>query len=219
MGNAVCIPKLRETCNIISSTASIMEGQSSNDGQLAHMHTILRIARDLKETTSQKSDTFRNLPLHASSATSVSDVNLPSPPSILPALLSTGADYKTSISVNQKYQLRAEEFRKNAQDSIINATRKLAELPSIGGSTPEKLLAKTTAAFTQVYLGKLENWKEEVISLVKHHTQLRPSAKTSKDSRGFNNVSGPSASWLYVYHNQAGIYPLTRTLFRREPIP
>lgn len=156
------------------------------------VQNILRIAHDSREATAAS-----NSPSHSSFRTNdslvvIDSINLPSPSPLLPSLLEAGASSEVASAVSQIYQRRAKQLKQAIQKSITTACHKAAEFPTFTSSLPPDLLMKKLSSiFTEVYIQRLEEWKEQSIQRFKQASKA-PVNVTPRNSHTFNHVSAPS---------------------------
>lgn len=194
-------------------------GHESEDTFAAQMQNILVIANRLKEATATS-----NSPSHSDTGISdspvvIDSINLPSPRPLLPTLLDAGISSEVASAASQIYQRRAEQLKQRIQESITAACRTAAEFPAHTSALPLDLFMKrVTTIFTDVYFGRLREWKEEIIQRIKQASQT-PTKTASRNSRTFNQVSVPYIiqSQLLIY--STGIRSAIRALFQRTPVP
>lgn len=173
-------------------------GHESEDTIVTELQNILHIANRLKELT-----TLPNSPRHSAIRRTnhpgpvVTDsINLPSPPSLLSALLDAGAGHEIAAAAGKIYQLRAEELRQHIQQSVITAWHKIVELPVVApASSPDLLIKKVVSTATEVYLQRLGQWKEDIVQRVKQAVRSPANMVVPKNARNFNSVSIPIIQW------------------------
>lgn len=164
---------------------SLFMGHESEDSIIARMQSILLIAHDLREATATSHPPSHSpLTTSDSSVIQIDSINLPTPQPLLPLLLEVGAAHEIATAASRMYRLRAEELRQHIQESIITVWHKIAELPR-AASVPfsDHLMRKVVSTATELYLRRLELWKENVQRI------LQRSATPIKNSRAFNHVS------------------------------
>ena len=158
----------------------------------ARVQNILHIAHGLREATSAS-----NSPSHFSFRTGdslvvIDSINLPSPCPLLPSLLEAGTSSEVAFAVSQIYQRRAKQLKQGIQESITTACHKAAEFPTSTSSLPPDLLMKKlTSIFTELYIQRLEEWKEQTIQRIRQASKT-PVNVAPRNSRTFNHVSAPS---------------------------
>lgn len=194
-------------------------GHALEDTIISRMQNILRVANRLKEVTAvSNSPTYS--PLRTSRPPVTIDlINLPSPPPLLASLLEAGLTHEIAGAASEVYQLRSDELRRHVQESIMTACHKIAELPTVAlASSADSCIRSVVSSFTQVYLHRLEQWKEEVIRRIKQAPKPLSNA-VPRESRTFNHVSTSIVqSRLFLTH-LAEICSIVGALFRRKPFP
>lgn len=166
-------------------------GHESEDSTIARMQSILLIAHDLREATA----TFRppsDSPTTTSdsSAIRIDSINLPTPQPLLPFLLEVGATHEIAAAASRVYQLRAGELRQHIRESIVTVWHKIAQLPrAVSVPSSDQLMRKVVSTATEVYLRRLEQWKEDVQRVTQR--SATPIKVAPKNSRAFNHVSVP----------------------------
>ena len=162
-------------------------GLKSEDSTTAHIQSILRFAlalRDATDVSHQPSPTA----ITSSSRAAIDSISLPNPPPLLPFLLDAGISYEIAAAASKLYQLRSDELRRHVQESIATACHKIAELPVVASaSPPDSYIRNVVSSFTEVYLRRLAQWKEDVIQRIKQVP--RTPDVVPKSSRTFNHVS------------------------------
>lgn len=119
-------------------------------------------------------------------------VDLPEPPSLLPALVAAGARQEVAQAMQAAYYQRACEFREQALATISRACSKLAQIPSTCPHTSDETII---AIFKQIYLKKLNAWISEGVALLqeKGPSVLRcredNESVPAKIPKAFNHVS------------------------------
>ena len=162
-------------------------GLKSEDSTTAQLQTILHFAHALRDAAGVSPQSTHS-PITSDRAV-IDSISMPNPPSLFPFLLEEGLSHEISIEASKVYKLRSEEFRLHVQESIITACQKIAELPAVAlASSPDSLIRKVVAMFTEFYLRRLEQWKEEVIRRIKQAPKT-PSKAVPRNSRTFNHVS------------------------------
>ncbi|KAF8560027.1 hypothetical protein OG21DRAFT_1492445 [Imleria badia] len=179
-------------------------GHRSEDKITAPVQDILRIVHELKEATavSHSLGSGHSL-ITTNSPIMIDSINLPSPRPLSPSLLEAGVSHEISAAISKIYQLRAEELRRRIQESVVTTCRGLAELPVVAlASSSDLLIRKVVFNFTEFYLRRLEQWKEEIIQDIKHAPETPTKAATS---------ISPSFNHDYV--------PLLEHFFEENPFP
>ncbi|KAH0838013.1 hypothetical protein J3R83DRAFT_6253 [Lanmaoa asiatica] len=177
-------------------------GLRSEDAYITELQTALRIARALKDATGVFHQPSHS-PIPNDPRTLINSITLPSPHPLLPSLLEAGLSHEIGASISEAYKLRAEELRRRIHKSIVTACRELAELPVVAlASPPDLLMRKVVLTSTELYLRRLEQWKEEIIQRIKQ-AQKPPINVTPRNSRNFNQE--------YV--------PLLEHFFEENPFP
>lgn len=155
----------------------------STKATVAQVQSILRIANNLKEATASYSS--RHQTLAAKNILPIADsFTLPSPRSLLPSLLDAGISHEIATAANRIYQQRTEEFKQHIEQTVTAAC--LGMPPS--GSSPDLLMSKVFATFTEIYLRRLAMWREEIVQRVKQAPKVATKV-ASKNSRSFNHVN------------------------------
>lgn len=133
-------------------------------------------------------------------------IDLPSPQPLLPSLLDAGFSHDIATTASQLYQQRAEEFKRRTETTLIAAWHKMATLPGASASSLDPLTRKDVSNFTQVYLRCLEEWKEEMVQLLKRASSKAPSkAGLPRNSRSFNHV-GTLIDGCTSFEKLAGVF-------------
>ena len=176
-------------------------GFRPDDTYTAELQTVLRTAHALKDTAgaSHSLSLSRLSPTAASLHAIIDSITLPSPCPLLPALLKAGFCHENATEINQTYRLRAEELRQRIQETLITTCRGIAELPVVAlGPSPDLLIRKVVFTLTELYLHRIEQWKEEIIQRIKQAPKT-PTKVNSRNSRAFNQVSGRSVCNTYSH--------------------
>lgn len=116
-------------------------------------------------------------------------IDLPSPRPLLPSLLEAGFSHEIATAASKLYQQRAEEFKRRTEMTLIALWQKMATLPDASASSLDPLTRKDGLSFTEVYLRCLEEWKEEMVQLLKQGQKIPSKAPSPRSSRSFNHVS------------------------------
>lgn len=186
----------------------------SEDKTTAPIQDILRVVRDLKEVTAASyllggdhSFITTNSPIDLDS------INLPSPRPLLPSLLEAGVSHEISAAISKIYHLHAEQLRRRIQDSVVTTCRGLAELPVVAfASSPDLLTRKVVFNFTEFYLRRIEQWKQEIIQRIKH-TPETLTKTTTRISPTFNHVGASIVQSQIPLTCLTGLYSVVGTLF------
>lgn len=179
-------------------------GFKSEDNITTHVQTILRYALALRDATGVSHQPTHTL-ITSSSCAAIDSISLPSPPPLLPFLLEAGISHEVAAAASKVYQLRSDELRRHVQESIVTACRKIAGLPTVAlASSADSYIRNVVSSFTEVYLRRLEQWKEEVIQRIKQAPKTLSNA-VPKNPRTFNYVSAPIARFQIVLTYLAGI--------------
>ncbi|KAF8445583.1 hypothetical protein L210DRAFT_928319 [Boletus edulis BED1] len=181
-------------------------GHKSEDRPSAPiLRDILRIVLELKEVTAFSHSLSHSSVSTGDSSVVVDSINLPSPRPLLPSLLEAGIDHGIAAEINKTYQHRAEELRSRIQESVATTCRGIAELPAVTlASSPDPLIRRVVFAFTELYLRRLEQWKDEIIQRIK-----QASTKSSNDMIAPRNTR--TFNYKYV--------PLLEHFFEENPFP
>ena len=148
----------------------------------------------------------------------IDPIDLPSPQPLLPSLLKAGFSHEIASTASQLYQQRAEEFKRRTETTLIGAWHKMATLPGASVSLLDPLTRKDVSNFTQVYLRCLDEWREEMVQLLKQASLNAPSkAGPPRNSRSFNHV-GTLIDGCICSEKLAGVFATIGALLRREPI-
>ena len=156
----------------------------------AQLQAILRIAHDIREVAavSLPPSYSPSVPSHEPAV--IDSIRLPSPRPLFPSLVETGISSEVASTASQIYQRRAEQLKQRIEESIATACRTAAEFPAHTSTlSPNLFTRKVTSIFTDVYLSRLREWKEEIIQRIKQASETTVK-EVSKDSRAFNQVSG-----------------------------
>ena len=122
-------------------------------------------------------------------------INLPSPRPLLPSLLEAGFSREIATAASKLYQQRAEEFKRRTETTLIAAWQKIATLSGASASSLDPLTRKDVSTFTEVYLRCLEEWKEEMVQLLRQSSKVPSKPAPPRNSRSFNHVSTPIYSF------------------------
>lgn len=153
------------------------------------MQNILRVAHELRGATAAF-DSVSHSPCRTSDSPVVIDsINLPSPRPLLLSLLEAGVSSEIASAASQIYLRRAEQLKQRIQESITTTCCKAAELPAFTSTLPPDLLMKkVTSIFTEVYVQRLEQWKEDSTRCIERASK-KPVKGATSNSRTFNHVS------------------------------
>ena len=128
-------------------------------------------------------------------------INLPSPRPLLPSLLEAGFAHEIAIAASKLYQQRAEEFKRRTEMTFIAAWQKIAALSGVSTSSLDPLTRKDLSAFTEVYHRYLEEWKDEMVQLLRQASKIPSKAAPPRNSHSFNHVCipfySPTSSGIY----------------------
>ncbi|KAF8560024.1 hypothetical protein OG21DRAFT_1492442 [Imleria badia] len=114
-------------------------------------------------------------------------LKLPSPRPLLPSLLEAGFSHEIASAASKLYQQRAEQFKRRTEAMLIAAWQKIATLPGASTSSLDPLTGKDLSTFTEVYLRCLEEWKEEMVQLLRQASKVPSKAAPPKNSHSFNH--------------------------------
>jgi hypothetical protein len=182
----------------------------------ARVQNILHIAHGLREATAASNSPGQSSFRTSDSLVLIDSINLPSPCPLLPSLLEAGASSEVASAVSQIYQRRAKQLKQGIQESITTACHKAAEFPT--SLPPDLLVKKLSSIFTEVYIQRLEEWKEQTIQRIKQ-ASMTPVNVAPRNTRTFNHVSAPSITRAYRLIRTAGIRSTAGALFRGKPVP
>ena len=193
-------------------------GLQPEDPYTAELRTVLRTARALRDAAEGFHPPGHS-PITSNPHSMISSINLPCPHPLLPSLLEAGFSRQIAASVSEAYQLRAEELRRRIQESIATTCREIAELPVVPlASSSDVLVTKLVATFTELYLRRLEQWKEDIIQRIKQ-TPKMPTKAASRNFRTFNQVSVPVIRSYFFLHTLQEYVPLFECFFAENPFP
>ena len=196
-------------------------GHDLQDTFVIRMQNILRIAHGLREATVTSDLTAYSLPRPSDSqppVISIDSISLPSPPPLLPSLIEAGVSPEIASAASKIYLGRAEQLKQRIEESVTTAYCKVARIPaSTSALSPDLLMKKVSLIFTEIYVQRLEKWKEESIQRIKR-ASTRPVKTAPRNSRTFNYVSAPRITWTWLLMYSAGLRPTIGALFRGKPI-
>lgn len=166
-------------------------GHKSEDRFItSSVQDILRIAHKMKEVTALSYSFSHSLIAPSDLTIEVDLVNLPSPRPLLPSLLEAGFGREIATEMSKTYQRRAEELRGRIQESVIATCRRIAGLPVVTlGTSPDLLVRKVVSTFTELYLRRLEQWKEEIVQRTRQASKSSAGMVAPRNARTFNYVS------------------------------
>lgn len=130
---------------------------------------------------------FPTHPIHPSAMIDL--IDLPSPRPLLPSLLEAGFSHEIATTASKLYQQRAEELKRRTETMLIAAWQRIASLPGTSASPLNPLTRKEVSTFTEVYLRCLEEWKEEMVQLLRQVPEAPSKAAPTRTFRSFNYVS------------------------------
>lgn len=179
--------------SIILYTLSHSMGLKSEDSYAAQLQAILRIAHDLKEVAAVSLPPSHPPSIPSCGPAIMDSINLPAPRPLFPLLIEAGFSHEIATAASSMYLQRAEELRHHIQKSIMATWLKLADLPvSAPALSLDLLITKVVSTSTEMYLRRLERWKEEIVHRIKQISNAPPKVAPRN---AFNHV-GESIIYL-----------------------
>ncbi|KAG1762939.1 homeodomain protein 2 [Suillus occidentalis] len=117
-----------------------------------------------------------------------SNISLPDPPPIRPALMASGARPDVLLAMDHTYQKRAADLRALYHSAVTFICSNQAQYPSKLRCVSEQ---KIISVFTELYLKQLLAWREEGVVLYLKHSSTNDKVHTSSCAPKFNHEYVP----------------------------